>query len=240
VREADGGSVDIKEKRMKAKSAVLGLLGVAVLLIAAPPAATQFPGRGPAGPPAMSGVWNPVVGTGAVYISEAKGKRQEMEMAVVGEERVGNETGHWLEITMQDPTHGQFVMKTLYVARGGKLDPRRMIVQMAGQPPMEIPVEMRGRMGMATDDQTADVREGSMLVGEVTIETPAGAIVCKQYRSAGGNSDACISDDIYPYGVVRSNGPRGSMTLVRRIAGAKTKITGTPMRMDQMMPPMPR
>jgi hypothetical protein len=225
---------------MKTKSAVLGLLGVAVLLAAAPPAAAQFPGRGPAGPPAMSGVWNPVVGSGAVYISEARGKRQEMEIAVVGAERVGNETGHWLEITMQDPDHGQVVMKTLYVVRGGKLDARRVIVQMAGQPPMEIPLQMRGRMGMATDDQAADVREGSVLVGEARIETPAGTVVCQQYRSASGDSDVCISTDVYPYGVVRSHGPRSSMTLQRRISGAKTKITGTPMRMDQMMPPMPR
>lgn len=225
---------------MQAKNAALGLLCVAVLLAAAPPVAPQFPGRGPAGPPTINGVWNPVIGTGAVYISEAKGKRQEMELAVVGTERVGNETGHWLELTMQDPDHGQIIIKTLYVARGGKLDPRRIIVQMAGQPPMEIPAQMRGRMGMTVEDQVADVREGSELVGEARVETPVGAVVCQQYRSASGNSDVCISADVYPYGVVRSNGPRGSMTLQRKISGAKTKITGTPMRMDQMMPPMPR
>lgn len=224
---------------MKAHGAVFGLLSVAVVLVAAAPAPTQFPGRGTAGPPAISGVWNPVVGSGAVYLTEARGKRQEMELAVVGAERVGSETGYWLELTMQDPDYGQFVMKTLYVARGGKLDPRRIIVQMAGQPPMEIPAQMRARMGMATDDPVADVREGSVLVGETRVQTPAGAVVCQQYRSAGGDSDVCISADVFPYGVVRSSGPRGSLALQRRITGARTKITGTPMRMDPMMP-MPR
>src|SRR6266849_1046928 len=52
--------------------------------------------------PQIQGVWNPVVGSGAVYQVESKDTHKtEMEIAVVGSETVDNKPGYWLEMSIE-------------------------------------------------------------------------------------------------------------------------------------------
>jgi hypothetical protein len=68
-------------------------LFVASLLVAAAPVLAQMGMR----PPQFSGVWNPVVGGGAVYeVSNAQGGKSEISISIVGKEDVNGKTGYWM------------------------------------------------------------------------------------------------------------------------------------------------
>jgi hypothetical protein len=92
-----------------------------------------IPGWAQFGPktPQMSGIWHPVVGAGAAYlVSERDGSKKEMEIAVVGQEKVDGQDGYWIEISFQDPRSGPGVMKSLTVMGGPNPGAKRMIFQM--------------------------------------------------------------------------------------------------------------
>jgi hypothetical protein len=219
---------------MKKKASRRGsYFALTALLLAAPAAMAQLPG----GPPPVRGVWSPVEGQGAVYEVEGKGiPKQQMEMAIVGSERVDGQTAYWFEIAMQDPRHGQMVMKMLYSPKQEKLQTVRMVMQMTGQPPMEMPMQMMGQMGKQAQEMETDFRDESEHVGSETITTPAGTFQCEHYRSKDGKVNVWIATGVHPYGLVRMTSPDANMILVRKLSDARTKIRGTPVRMDQMMP----
>jgi hypothetical protein len=185
--------------------------------------------------PQFYGVWNPVVGAGAAYSLENHGQTSEMEIAIVGKESVNGKDGYWFEMTMQTPREkGTFVMKYLYVLDGAQTRVVRTVMQMPGQPPMEMPASMMDRMGAAST-QMADVRAQSQDLGGESVTTPAGAFACEHLRAKDGSWDVWVTKDIPPYGLVKSHDRNSTMTLVRVITNAKDKITGTP----QPMPDMP-
>ncbi len=194
--------------------------------------------------PEINGVWNPVVGYGAAYEIEHKGQKSQMEMAVVGKESVGGKDGYWLEITMQSPrTGGEMVMKQLMVLDGPNTHVERMIMQQAGQAPMEIPVN--GMMAHAQQQaKPADMTQRAEDMGKESVTTPAGTFVCEHYRMKDGSGDAWISRDVKPYGLVKSQSQESTMTLEKVVSNATDKITGTPRKMGGMgmmgiKPPQP-
>lgn len=185
--------------------------------------------------PQFSGVWNPVVGAGAAYSVESRGQTSEMEMAVVGKETVDGKDGYWFEMTMQSSREkGTVVMKYLYVLDGAQTRVVRMVMQMAGQAPMEMPMQMMGRMGTAST-QAADVRAQSQDLGGESVTTPAGTFACEHYRSKDGSGDVWVAKNVPPYGLIKSKSQDSTMILLRVITDARDKITGTP----QSMPGMP-
>jgi hypothetical protein len=185
-------------------------------------------------PPQFKGVWNPVVGSGAVYKVDSKeSHNSEMEVAVVGTETVDDKPGYWMEMTMKDlRIDGTVYMKNLIVLDGKNTRARRMIMQAPGQPPMEFPLEMmqRGR----PQEQHADIREEAERVGTESVTTPAGTFTCEHYKLKDGSGDVWVSDKVAPWGVVKMTGRDSNMTLVRVITNAKTHITGTPQKFDPM------
>src|SRR5580704_14006357 len=57
--------------------------------------------------PTLSGIFRPVVGTGAVYqVTQEGGKTSTMDFAVLGKEDMGGKTGYWIEMSMTDPKAG--------------------------------------------------------------------------------------------------------------------------------------
>lgn len=191
----------------------------------------QFPGM--QGPPTMRGVWSPVVGSGAAYqVVDKKGEKSDMEIAVVGTEMVAGQSGHWMEMTMQS-REGQMVMKNLVVLKGKDTAFLKMIMQAPGQEPMEFSMEMMGMMnrGAQRQAQKSDVREGAVRVGTETITVPAGTFSCEHYKTSEGD-DIWISEKVAPWGMVKVTGKDSSMTLMRTITGATTKIKGTPRKFD--------
>lgn len=209
---------------------------LAVVLLAAPVAAQGPMGGGPP-VPSMRGVWRPVVGSGAAYDVEAKGRKSSMEFAIVGTELAMGRNGHWLEMAFKDPRQGEMVMKSLIVLDDKNTRVMRIVMYSPEMGAMEFPVEMMGRTGQSLV-QEADVRASAELIGTEEITTPAGSFVCQHYRTKdkdGYVADVWVSEKVAPYGLVKMTSKDSSMVLTRVVTGARTRVVGTPRNMRDMM-----
>ena len=179
-----------------------------------------------------------MVGSGA-YDVETKGEhglqKSHLELAIVGKEIVDGKTGHWTEWTMVDPDSGENVyIKHLIMPAGKDTVVQRMIMQAPGMPqPMEMSMEMARHGGRAAE-QAAEVREKADRIGSESVTTPAGTFRCEHLRMRDGSGDVWISDRVGPWGLVKKEGKDSSLTLTRLITGDKTRITGTPQKLDLM------
>jgi hypothetical protein len=206
----------------------LGLLGVLTLL-AAWPATSQMTMN----VPNVRGVWNPVPGSGAAYQVDSPKGKIDMEISVVGKEAVNGKDGFWVEMSMSPNGQGQMYAKNLMSVDGNTASISRTIVQMGGQPPMELPAMMNRNAGQQST--AADIRQDAQLVGTEDVTTPAGTFSCEHYKTKDG--DAWISTKVTPWGLVKAAGKDQTITLQRVITDAKDHITGTPQKFDpaQMM-----
>jgi hypothetical protein len=207
-----------------------------IALLAAGTASAQ---RGPMGggmgmtPPEFRGILNPVVGSGAAYQTEARGVKNDIEITVVGKEDVAGKPGYWLEMAMNAPqAGGQMYMKMLLVVDGKNASVSRMIMQMAGQPPMEMP--MQGMMGNMQQNASTDVRDSAEHVGAESVTTPGGTFNTEHYRAKDGSWDAWLAPQVAPWGLVKSTARDTTMTVTKLITNAKDQITGTPQKFDPM------
>jgi hypothetical protein len=216
-------------KTLRILTCVMGLV-----LLASVTASAQRGGMGMA-PPEFRGILNPTVGSGASSQMENRGAKTDMDIAVVGKEDVNGKPGYWMEITTTPPQGGgQMVMKMLFVIDGKNGSVSKMVMQMAGQPPMEMPMGMMGNQ----QNTSTDVRDSAEHVGAESVTTPAGTFNTEHYRAKDGSWDAWIAPQVAPWGLVKSQARDTSMTVTKLITNATDKITGTPQQMP-MMPGMP-
>ena len=181
--------------------------------------------------PHVPGFWNPVVGEGAEYeMQSAKGDKSNMQITIVGKDSVDGKDAYWYEMSF-NRGNGQMVMKQLMVLSGPDTQISRMIVQMPGRPPMELPTQM---MHQDRAPQAADVRTGGEDLGSETITVPAGTFTCQHYRSKSGG-EVWVSQKVSPYGLVKSKSNDSSMELTKVITGARDQITGTPQPFNPQM-----
>jgi hypothetical protein len=218
------------------------VLAAVVVMAAAPLLAPRISAQGRGGmgmmPPAMSGMWNPVVGTGATYEMTGKdGKKQLLTLAIVSKEDSDGKPGFWMEYLMNTNDGQQTVMQMLMVKDGDSMSIPKMVIQPAGRGPMEISGAMMGMMasrgGMTPPTPKADVHQGAEVVGTESVTTPAGSFDCEHLRTKDG--DVWIAPKTGPWGLVKSNSKDSSMVLVKVITDAKSHIVGTPQSMDSMM-----
>jgi hypothetical protein len=177
--------------------------------------------------PHFSGVWNPIVGSGAAYEidNKDKGDKTAMEIAIVGKESVGGKDTYWYEMSMdQTRAGGQMIIKTLMVTGADGVQASRIIMQMPNRPPMEMPAQMVHQ----GHSQPTDVRSDAEDLGSETITVPAGTFVCEHYRSKNDAGDTWVSQKVSPYGMVKHESKNTTMVLTKVITDAKDKITGTP------------
>jgi hypothetical protein len=181
--------------------------------------------------PHVMGFWNPVVGEGAEYeMQTAKGDKSNMQITIVGKDSVDGKDAFWYETSL-NRGNGQMIMKQLMVLNGPDTQISRMIMQMPGRPPMEMPTQM---MHMDRTPQTADVRTGGEDLGSETITVPAGTFTCQHYRTKSGG-EVWVSQKVSPYGLVKSKSADTSMELTKVITGAKDQITGAPQPFNPQM-----
>jgi hypothetical protein len=184
--------------------------------------------------PLPSGVFNPVVGSGADYdIQPANGPKTSIEYAVVGKELVDGKDGFWMEWTTASPM-GAMVMKVLIVPNGSSTSAQKVIMQMAGGPPMEMPTQMTHTNGGSNATTPADIRNLAEDVGTESVTTPAGTFSCEHYRMKDGSGDSWVSQKIAPFGLVKHQGKDSSMVLTKVITDAKDKIVGVPQPFNPM------
>jgi hypothetical protein len=214
---------------MKLKQMVVMFIALA---LAVPLAAQMFGPR----TPTLSGIWHPVVGPGAAYEITKDGKKSEIELSIVGKEDVDGKTGFWQEVVMTDARTSQPVYaKTLVSVTDAGVTTMKMVMQMPGQPPMEMDSGMPGgRTNTSIANNLADKAE---IVGTESVTVPAGTFSCTHYRMKDGTGEAWVSDKVSPWGLVKSQDKDTSMVLAKVITDAKDHITGTPQKFDpaQMM-----
>jgi len=189
-------------------------------------------GQKMAQPPPMMGEFKPVVGTGAQYEATAKGQKYMWTYAVVGKETVQGQDGYWLEMRMEGMPQGNMIMKQLIVMQGGKAEIKRMINQVAGQPPMEMPMMM---MNMMKGKQQASSGGMGEKVGTEPVIVPAGTFLCDHYRKSGAaTADLWVSSKVPPYGMVKMASADLNMVLVKVLSNETSQIKGEPKKMPGM------
>lgn len=183
-------------------------------------------------PPEMPGVFQPVAGSGATYrIATTNSPDVQFTYAIVGKEG----DAYWLEIR-STTAKGGMVMKQLMTMPGGGQTPQiqRMIMQAAGQPPMEMPVSMlKGGMGHSQMQGAAGSRALGEKAGVEKITVPAGTFECEHYRSvsSGKTTDVWVSSKVSPYGLVKMVSGETRMELQKVLAHETSQITGEPMKL---------
>jgi hypothetical protein len=199
---------------------------IALGLFAATAASAQM-GRG--GPPPIQGVWSPVVGHGAAYDNQSSdGKKTSMEVSVVGKETVEGKDGYWLEMSFESTDGGGgMVMKHLMVLDGQQTRVVKIVMQMPGRPPMEMPAQMAQRNAA----RPADIRSDAQDIGSESVTVPAGTFACEHYKMKDGG-DAWVTKGVSPWGMAKFQSKDTTMVLTRVITDAKDKITGTPQPFD--------
>ena len=180
-----------------------------------------------AGPPTFHGVWNPVVGKGAVYeMTTADGAKKTLEVAIVGKDA----DGYWMQMAMESPDMGgEFVIKNLAMVTQGEVVLSKTIMQMPGRPPME----MGQMMQRNRPNPHADVRSDAQDLGSETITVPAGTFVCEHYKTKEGG-DVWAAKDVPPWGMVKFESKDTTMVLTKVVNDAKDKIVGTPQPFNPM------
>jgi hypothetical protein len=211
------------------------LLGIALLTGAivalGRPAGAQRGGMMMPLTPDLKGVWNPVVGSGASYHEVDKGVATDVEILIVGKEDVDGRTGYWVELGSSVAPMGEIYAKSLIVMGDKNYTADRIIFQMPGRPPIEMPTGAQNPAPATSGDN--DIRDHADLVGTEDVATPAGTFSCTHYRDKQGKwGDVWLSTKVTPWGLVKSVGGDRTVMLTRVISNAPDHITGTPQPFD--------
>jgi hypothetical protein len=212
------------------RGAKLSVLVVVVSLIGAISAKGQMGMRSVHLPP---GFFNPVMGSGASYqTTNSDGRTSGMELSLIGKESVNGKDGYWIEWTMPDSSMGTILAKEL-VVMDDKITVSRVVMQMAGRPPMTMPEQMTSNL----DITPADIRTKADDLGKESITVPAGTFSCEHYRAKDSGDDTWISSKVSPIGLVKDQSKDKTRTtvLLKTYTDAKDKITGTPQPFNPMM-----
>ena len=188
--------------------------------------------------PRMLGAFKPVVGSGAQYQMTAQNRTMSFAYVIVGQEDVEGSAGYWMEIRSENPgMPGEMVMKQLMVLGGDKPQIKRMIMQMPGRPPMEMPMGMLGMGQRGQGSGAGDTSPGEK-VGSETITVPAGTFECDHYRKQEprGTVDVWISSKVPPYGMVKMSSAEMTAVLEKVLSNETSHIQGEPQKMNIPFP----
>jgi hypothetical protein len=196
-----------------------GYVLAAMLLLAAPSVQAQ---GNPLDTPQMRQMirrfWNPVVGSGEAYQSTGDPDSPEkgVELALIGKEMVQGKQGYWLELAFNSPELGGVLYaKDLIVPEEGS--PRKVIFQLPGEAPMEMPVNSNPGPRKVSDTHMHKV-------GTETITVPAGTFACEHWKDDDG--DYWTSSKVSPVTLVKSVSKSSTDVLTKVTSGAKSHITG--------------
>jgi len=182
----------------------------------------------------LTKLFHPVIGQGAAYQTAGKSgpdaKPRTMEMGLVGKESVDGKDGYWMQIRIDTGNGITMVGKTLITPVDFQV--YRTIIQMPGQPAMEMPVNMsaanRGKMQESMEDWHA--------VGTESVTVPAGTFSCEHWKNDKTGGEVWSSDKVFPFGLVKEAGKDGSTTiLVKVLSDYPDRITGPVQKFDPQL-----
>ena len=165
---------------------------IATVALALPLAAQMFGPR----VPTLSGVWHPVVGSGAAYERSTTGENEKMqlEITVVGKDDMEGKSGIWMEYAITDAKMpgGQVLMKQLMTVSENSVVSSKMIFQQPGQQPMELDMNMANRMSggnasqimvAGTHSKTSDQRPAATVAMRCHFDPNTHASVTSQKKA---------------------------------------------------------
>ena len=215
----------------------VAILGAMFALVLALPVLAQMGMMG-SRMPTLSGVWHPVVGSGAAYdrTMTGSGEKMQIELTVVGKDDVAGKTGYWLEFAVTDAKMpgGQMMMKELMTVSDEGVAATKIVMQQPGQGPMEMDLNGNPMGRGMTQSTPSDIRDKAEVAGTESITVPAGTFSCQHIRQKDGSSDVWISDKVSPWSLVKYQDSKSTMVLTKVITDAKDRITGTPTKFDPM------
>jgi hypothetical protein len=85
---------------------------------------------------------------------------------------------------------------------------------------------------MKTKQKMEENMEKWHKVGTETITVPAGTFLCDHWAKDDGTESVWASSKVSPMGLVKSERPNSTMTLVKTLSNAQDHITGTPRKFD--------
>jgi hypothetical protein len=212
-----------------------GILLVLALVVAAS-AWAQWGGKGKGGTQAPTpSVVNAVVGSGAEYQMSVGGKESDVAYAIVGKEDVNGNAAIWFEMRVQSAEMGgEVVTKMLTVTSGPEQGLKRMITQMPGQAPQEMPGFL---MKMTKQNQPSSGKpDYGELVGTETVTVPAGTFLCQHYRKqqTSGQVDCWVAPEVASVGWVKMTSPNTTLLLKKILSNESSHIKGEPQKMPAM------
>jgi hypothetical protein len=205
----------------------------------------------------------PAMGSWAQYHSSRDGQDFTTRIALVGQEKRDGKDAVWVESSSETP-RGRMVSEVLVPAYPYAPDAvMEMVVKRGDQPAMKMSGSMMGMMrgqgqaaqGSAPAGQGGQPgmgrgRGGGMgrgnamsnwaeqcrsltVVGQESVKVPAGTFTTTHLRNAADSTDVWVSREV-PFGMVKSQSPRGTMELSGTGKDAKKSITETPQAMPGM------
>jgi hypothetical protein len=179
--------------------------------------------------PAITKVFHPVIGKGAVYVDTGKdGKTtRTTEIAIVGKDSFEGKEGFWMQIVSTHPQGKTFVGKSLITP--GDFQFHRMIIQPPGQQAMEISMDMNAARKEKMEDNLSEWHS----VGTETITVPAGTFSCDHWRNDKTQAEIWTSDKVTPFGMVKEISSNGDTQVLSKILdNATDRITGPVKQFD--------
>ena len=134
----------------------------------------------------------------------------KLRLAIVGEEKVNNVPGYWLELEVVPSLGYKSIYKMLLT--GPADDPRnihRLLRREGTEKTQEIPLTAESK----TDETAAKSKRTK--VGEEDVVTPCGTIHASHYKVEGSSnaSELWVNESISPMGIVQMKSPNGSMLI---------------------------
>ncbi len=182
--------------------------------------------------PSFTKVFNPVVGKGAEYETvrtDSKNGPQTLQMFIVGKESVDGKDGYWMEIVTSGEKGGNFVGKTLFSKDDFQF--RRMVMQVPGQPAMEMPFNPSDARKQSIQDTLSEWHS----VGTESVTVPAGTFSCEHWKNDKNNSEVWTSDKVTPFGMVKEVGSNSTMVLTKILSDMPDRITGPVQKFNPQM-----
>ena len=179
--------------------------------------------------PAITKVFHPVVGKGAVYVDSGRdGKTtRTVEIAIVGKDTFEGKEGFWMQFVSTDSQGKTLLGKSLITP--GDYQLHRMIIQQAGQQAMELPANMNPSRKQQMEDNFNDWHS----LGTETITVPAGTFSCEHWRNDKTHADTWTSDKVTPFGMVKEVSENGDTQVLSKILdNATDRITGPVKQFD--------
>lgn len=174
-------------------------------------------------------LWNPIVGSGALYQMEVEGDAASngtMEVDVLTKERVNGKDAFWLQVVGKRTGKPEWVWRML-VGDDASHETFRSVFRLSGHSPIELPVPKKSAQDYHPENATD--------LGRETLAVPAGTFVCEHYRYRSKNSsieETWLSKKVVPWGVVKEqsthNGKPVRMTLLKVSTGVNDRFSVTP------------